>query len=194
MRSQSSAPSKLLSLLMGKRPTDCPSGASIWILGIRWNAECGKGFGSKNLSQKIPPHTASPYVLQWPVRVFYSSLCFQSLWSDNKGAAGKHFRKGCGKISSAQHTWNMTRVIPIACWKCGKGFSQMNCKISEMLSAPLIRLEIKTIKTSYLKTLWVVQNPMIHFQSDMRHRTYCMVWICINALCSSLIDWGWDCC
>lgn len=170
MSCQSSPASKLLHLLIGKGSTDCPSGASIRIWGIRWNAEWGKGFGSKkgNHSQKIPPHTASLYLLQWPVRGFYSGFLFQSLWSDDKGAAGKHSPKGCGKISSAQHTWKMTRVIPIACWKCGKGFFQMNCKISEA-SVSLIRLEIKTIKMSYLKTFCAVQNPVIHVQSDARH-------------------------
>jgi len=124
----------------------------------------------------------------------YSSLCFQSLWSDNKGAAGKHFPEGCGKISLAQHTWKMTRVIPMSCWKHGKGISQMNCKISRVLSVPLVGLEIKTIKMPHLKTLCVVQNPVISVQSNVRHCTYCMVWICINALYSSLIRSGCDCC
>lgn len=88
---------------------------------------------------------SSQGLLQWPVRGFYSGLCFQSIWSDNKEAAEKHFPKGCGKISLAQHTWKMIRVIPIACCKCGKAFSQMNCKTFEVLSVPLIRLEIKNM-------------------------------------------------
>lgn len=136
-----------------------------------------QGLWKQELQQENP---SSQGLLQWPVRGFYSSLCFQSISSDNKGAAGKQFPKGRGKISLAQHTLKMTGVILIACWKCGKGFSQMNCKIFEVLSVPLIRLEI--IKMSYLKTLCVVQNPMTHFQSDVRHCTYCMVWMSINAL------------
>lgn len=87
--------------------------------------------------------------------------------------------------SSAQYTWKMTRLIPAICLKCGKGFTQMNCKASEVLSAPSIRLEIKTIKTSYLKTVCVVQNPVIHVKSHVRHCTYCMAWICVNAAYSS---------
>lgn len=67
MRSQWLPASNLLHLLMGEGPIGCPSGPSIWIWVIRWNAECGKSFGSQkgNHSQKIPPHMATSYLLWW---------------------------------------------------------------------------------------------------------------------------------
>lgn len=116
-RSQPSPASKLS--ICWLENTDGPSGPSIWIWGIRRNAEYDKGCGSKkgNHSQKIPPHMASFYLLQWPIRGFCFILCFQPLWSEKRGAAGKYFSKGCGKVCSAQPTWKKTRGVRIFCWK-----------------------------------------------------------------------------
>lgn len=60
----------------GKRSTDCPNNAHTEIQGIKGNAKCGRGSGSKkrNHSQKIPPHKASPYLLQGPIRAPASVL------------------------------------------------------------------------------------------------------------------------
>lgn len=103
-RSQSSPGSKLLHLQIGKGHRDCSSGAGIRISGIRRNAEYDKGFGSKkgNPSQKSSPHMASFYLLQWPVRCFCFSLCFQPLWSEKEEQLKTTFLKAV--VSLAQFT------------------------------------------------------------------------------------------
>lgn len=133
-RNQSSPASKLLHLVIGKEHTDCPSGASIWIWGIRWNAEYDKGFGNKkgNHSQKISFHMASFYLPQWPVRCFCFSLCFQSLWSEKKEQLETTFLKAVVKeicICPAHMEDNQSNSHFLL-----EGFSHMNCKISEVLS------------------------------------------------------------
>lgn len=166
--------SKLLPWLAGKGSTDGPRGAASCIWAVRWNTERAKGLGGrKGITARKCLLTRPPPLSSSGLEEVFIWLLLQSLWSGNKGAAGKHFPKGCGKISSAQHTWKVTRIILLARWKRSEGFCRLNCAISGAPSVPLRGLggcQCAPQLANWLRCCWpTFQEPDVFKAPHKRH-------------------------